>query len=67
MQNESAAEVRAALALLPAVQHVALTLHYLEDTPCEHVAAVLGLPINTVKSHIRRARQRLARRLCAPV
>ena len=67
LQNESAAEVRAALATLPPAQRAAMTLRYLEDTSYEQAAALLGLPINTVKSHIHRARQSLGRRLSAAV
>lgn len=67
LQNESAAEVRAALATLPPAQRAAMTLRYLEDTSYEQAAALLGLPMNTVKSHIHRARQSLGRRLCAAV
>ncbi len=58
--RESAAEVRAALTRLPAAQRVALTLHYFEDMRYEDIAEVMGLPLNTVKSHIRRGKERLA-------
>jgi RNA polymerase sigma-70 factor, ECF subfamily len=40
-----------------------LTLQYFDELSCEDVTAVLGLPVNTVKSHIRRGKQRLARDL----
>jgi RNA polymerase sigma-70 factor, ECF subfamily len=58
--KESAQEVRAALARLPAPQRLALTLHYFEDMRYEEIAAVMGLPLNTVKSHIRRGKERMA-------
>jgi RNA polymerase sigma-70 factor (ECF subfamily) len=58
--RESAAEVRAALAQLPAAQRLALTLHYFEDMRYEEIATVMGLPLNTVKSHIRRGKERMA-------
>ena len=58
--RESAGEVRAALARLPTTQRVALTLHYFEDMRYEDIAEVMGLPLNTVKSHIRRGKERLA-------
>jgi RNA polymerase sigma-70 factor (ECF subfamily) len=58
--RESAAEVRAALAQLPAPQRLALTLHYFEDMRYEEIATVMGLPLNTVKSHIRRGKERMA-------
>lgn len=62
-RRESAAELRAALAGLPSAQRLALTLYYFEDARYEEVAATMGLPLNTVKSHIRRGKERLAARL----
>src|SRR5919199_6443369 len=65
--RESASEVRAALQRLPAAQRLALTLHYFEDLRYEDIAEVMGLPLNTVKSHIRRGKERLAVILSDPV
>ena len=64
--RESATEVRAALVSLPAAQRLALTLHYFEDLRYEDIADVMGLPLNTVKSHIRRGKERLALVLSSP-
>ena len=58
--RESATEVRRALAELPAPQRLALTLHYFEDMRYEDIAETMQLPLNTVKSHIRRGKERLA-------
>jgi RNA polymerase sigma-70 factor, ECF subfamily len=58
--RESADEVRAALNDLPAAQRLALTLHYFEDMRYEDIAETMHLPLNTVKSHIRRGKERLA-------
>ncbi len=63
VQEESAAELRSALARLSAPQRVALTLLYFEDTSYEQVAATMGLPLNTVKSHVLRGKERLGRLL----
>src|SRR6266705_4586997 len=65
--RESATEVREALVSLPAPQRLALTLHYFEDLRYEDIADVMGLPLNTVKSHIRRGKERLAQLLTNPV
>jgi RNA polymerase sigma-70 factor (ECF subfamily) len=65
--RESANEVRAALEDLPPAQRVALTLHYFQDQRYEDIAEVMGLPLNTVKSHIRRGKERLALVLSNPV
>jgi RNA polymerase sigma-70 factor (ECF subfamily) len=59
-RRESAAELRAALDRLPTAQRLALTLYYFEDARYEDVAATMELPLNTVKSHIRRGKERLA-------
>jgi RNA polymerase sigma-70 factor (ECF subfamily) len=57
---EEAQLVRAAVARLPDAQRLALTLHYFEDLRYEDIAEVMGVPLNTVKSHIRRGKERLA-------
>jgi RNA polymerase sigma-70 factor (ECF subfamily) len=58
--RESATEVRAAMNRLPAPQRLALTLHYFQEMRYEDIADTMGLPLNTVKSHIRRGKERLA-------
>ena len=65
-RGEEARLVREALALLPDAQRLALTLHYFEDMRYEDIAVVMGVPLNTVKSHIRRGKARLAE-LLAPL
>ena len=64
--RESATEVRDALGQLPPAQRLALTLHYFDDLRYEDIADVMGLPLNTVKSHIRRGKERLALTLSQP-
>ena len=64
--RESATEVRQALGNLPAAQRLALTLHYFEDLRYEDIADAMDLPLNTVKSHIRRGKERLALVLSSP-
>lgn len=63
VRADMAARVRAALAKLPPGQRLALTLQYFEDVRYEDIATIMGLPLNTVKSHIRRGKERLAREL----
>ena len=65
--RESAEEVREALARLPAAQRLALTLYYFDDVRYEDIAETMGLPLNTVKSHIRRGKERLALTLGNPI
>ncbi len=48
---------------LPLAQREAISLCCLEEMPQEQAAAALGLPVNTVKTHLRRARLTLAQAL----
>jgi len=45
---------------LPDKQRQAVTLYYQEERTVEEVAAMMGLPVNTVKTHLHRARANLA-------
>ena len=51
--------LRALLAALPRSLHDAVSLHYLAELPLADVAAVLGVPVGTVKSRLSRARSLL--------
>ena len=64
--RESASEVRQALEALPPAQRLALTLHYFDDMRYEDIAETMNVPLNTVKSHIRRGKERLALALSEP-
>lgn len=44
---------------LPDIYRLSLTLRYVEDMSYDSIAATLGIPKGTVKSHISRARQSL--------
>jgi len=46
---------------LPAAQRAAVTLYYYEGRSVEQAAAVLAMPVNTVKTHLARARAALRR------
>lgn len=48
---------------LPEAQRLALTLYYYEERAVAEVAAMLGLPEATVKTHLHRGRQALRGRL----
>jgi RNA polymerase sigma-70 factor, ECF subfamily len=54
-----------AVAALPCAQRQAVILYYQQERPVEEVAAMLGTPVNTVKTHLHRARARLATALGA--
>lgn len=53
-------DVRRALARLEEHYRLVLTLYYFDDMKYTDIAEVLDLPLNTVKSHIRRGKERLA-------
>lgn len=55
--------VRTALAELPPEQAQVLVLAYFEEQPHARIAALLGIPLGTVKSRIRLAVAQLRRRL----
>jgi RNA polymerase sigma-70 factor (ECF subfamily) len=63
VQSDDARELRALVMELGAAQRQALALVYWGELPLAAVAARLGLPRATVKSRLRLARERLARRL----
>jgi RNA polymerase sigma-70 factor, ECF subfamily len=57
------ARLRAMVDDLPAAYRTSLTLYYFEELSVGEVAAMLGLPESTVKTHLHRARQALLRAL----
>jgi len=63
--QELRAQVRNALAQLDEHHRLVLTLYYFDDMKYTDIAEVLDIPLNTVKSHIRRGKERLAAILTA--
>ncbi len=59
-ENETEAAVNAALLSLPEVERAVIVLYHGEDLSYEGIAAALGLPVNTVRTHLHRGRKRLA-------
>lgn len=53
-------QVRQALGQLEEHYRLVLTLYYFDDVKYTEIAEILGVPLNTVKSHIRRGKERLA-------
>ena len=57
---EVQASVEAALRELPEMERAVLVLYHQEEISYEGIAAALGLPINTVRTHLHRGRKRLS-------
>ena len=51
--------VKHLLKKLPENEHTVITLHYLGGMRCEDISEFLGVPLNTIKSRLHRARKRL--------
>lgn len=58
--QELRTRVRHALNQLEPHYRMVLTLYYFDDMKYNDIADILGIPLNTVKSHIRRGKERLA-------
>jgi RNA polymerase sigma-70 factor (ECF subfamily) len=59
------AALRRQIEALPEKQRQAVTLYYLDERPVDEVAAMMGIPVNTAKTHLHRARASLAAALGA--
>lgn len=51
----------AALALLSAVERLCVTLQLVDGQPISTIAEITGMPEGTVKSHLKRGKDKLAR------
>lgn len=60
---EQAAEIHAAILSLPAHQRAVIELRHYQELSYAEIAETLELPVSDVKSHLYRARKRLAERL----
>lgn len=58
--RELSSRVRQALDMLEEHYRLVLTLYYFEDLKYTDIAEIMDIPLNTVKSHIRRGKERLA-------
>lgn len=58
--QETRQQVREALDQLEEHYRLVLTLYYFEDLKYQDIAEIMDIPLNTVKSHIRRGKERLA-------
>lgn len=59
IKKQEAKHLTAAIEQLPVVQKTVLLLFHHDDLSLEEIAQILGIPVNTVKSHLFRARKNL--------
>lgn len=64
-EGETRNRLNGALRGLPRGQRAVVVLRYLDDLPYAEIGRICGLPVNTVKSHLRRAKAALRRDLMA--
>jgi RNA polymerase sigma-70 factor (ECF subfamily) len=62
-RQEVQAAIERSLADLPPAERMALVLFHQEGRDYKEIAMVLDVPVNTVRTHLHRGRQRLARAL----
>ena len=63
--EETRQALQRAIEDLPAPYRAAIVLRYMEDMSYQDIAAALGLPLNTVRTHLARAKKALQARLKA--
>jgi RNA polymerase sigma-70 factor (ECF subfamily) len=63
--DETREALQRAIAELPAGYRAVITLRYSEDLSYQEIATALGLPLNTVRTHLARAKKLLQTRLQA--
>ncbi len=65
MQHEVQKQVQRAIMALPPKYRAVIVLRHMEDLSYEEIAAALDLPVNTVRTHLFRAREALRKALQA--
>ena len=53
-------DIYRALATLKEAERTCISLFYLEDQSIEKIAGITGIPVNTVKSHLSRGKEKMA-------
>jgi len=63
VRNEVSERVQKALMRLPDKYRLALYLYYFEDLKYEEITEDLNLPVNTVRTHIKRGKEKMKEEL----
>ena len=53
-------DVKTAMASLSDIERTVVTLFYIDDMPLKQVATITGLKESTLRSHLHRAREKMA-------
>ena len=59
-RSEGAMDIHRALSLLRSEERTCITLQLIDGYAIDEIADIMGMPANTVKSHLRRGKERLA-------
>ena len=52
-------DIHHALSLLKEEERMCITLQLIDGEPIEHISEITGMPVNTVKSHLKRGKEKL--------
>ena len=63
---EACMTVGSAMAALGDTERAVVSLFFIEDLPLKKIAAIMGMPENTVKSHLRRGKENLKKMIKTP-
>ena len=61
--SEISMDVKTAMAQLSEIERTVVTLFYIDDLPVKQIAAITTLNQNTVRSHLHRAKEKMAKTL----
>ena len=61
--SEISMDVKVAMAKLSEIERTVVTLFYIDDMPVKQIATITGLNQSTLRSHLHRAKEKMARTL----
>ena len=61
--SEAAMDVKTALAQLSDIERTVVTLFYIDDLPVKQIATITGMNQSTIRSHLHRAKDKMAKTL----
>ena len=61
--SEISMDVKTAMAQLSDIERTVVTLFYIDDMPVKQIATITGLNQSTLRSHLHRAKEKMARTL----